>query len=63
MCLLTHPKGGSVSIEGFRRRDADGCGRDGRAPEEVANDWDDIFVIALVAAPSRYALRRCERLH
>jgi hypothetical protein len=23
----------------FRRRDADGCDRDGRAPREVANDW------------------------
>ena len=23
----------------FRRRDADGCDRDGRAPSKVANDW------------------------
>jgi hypothetical protein len=24
---------------GFRRRDADGCGRDDRAPGKVASDW------------------------
>jgi len=32
-----HPRGGPVSEERFRRRDADGCGRDDRAPQEVAN--------------------------
>ena len=31
-CLRNHPKGGSVSAEGFRRRDAGECGRDDRAP-------------------------------
>jgi hypothetical protein len=29
----------SVSVEGFRRRDADGGGRDDRAPEGAAQDW------------------------
>jgi hypothetical protein len=38
-CLLTHPRGGPISVEAFRRRDADGCGRDDRAPEEVTKDW------------------------
>jgi 2'-5' RNA ligase len=38
MCLRTHATGGSVSGEGFRRRDADGCGRDDRAPGKVANN-------------------------
>ena len=33
-----HQKGGPVSNGWFRRRDADGCGRDDRAPEEIAND-------------------------
>jgi hypothetical protein len=32
------PRGVSVAAEGFRRRDADGCGRDARAPGKVAND-------------------------
>jgi len=39
MRLVTHRKGGPVSLRGFRRRDADGGGRDDRAPQEVANDW------------------------
>jgi putative membrane protein insertion efficiency factor len=44
-CLWTHPRGGPVSVEAFRRREnrtnywADGGGRDDRAPEEVATDW------------------------
>ncbi len=38
MCLGTHQKGGSVADDWFRRRDADGCGRDDRAPEGIAND-------------------------
>ena len=38
MCLRIHPRGGPVSSERFRRRDADGCGRDDHAPGEVAND-------------------------
>ena len=33
-----HPIGGPVSDDWFRRRDADGCGRDDRAPEGIAND-------------------------
>jgi tRNA uridine 5-carboxymethylaminomethyl modification enzyme len=37
-CLSPQPKGGPDSDEGFRRRDADGGGRDDRAPEKVAND-------------------------
>ena len=39
MCMQTRLKGGPISEEGYRRRDADGSGRDDRAPEEVANDW------------------------
>ena len=41
MGLLTQRKGGPVSVGGFRRRDADGGGRDDRAPQEVANDWGE----------------------
>jgi hypothetical protein len=37
-CLRTHPKGGPVLDAGFRRRDADGCERDTRAPGKIAND-------------------------
>ena len=36
--LADSPKRWSDSVGGFRRRDADGGGRDDRAPEEVAND-------------------------
>src|ERR1017187_7413743 len=32
MCLRIQPRGGPVSGEGFRPRDADGCGRDDGAP-------------------------------
>ena len=32
------PKGRAVPEEGFRRRPADGCGRDDRAPRKVAHD-------------------------
>src|ERR1039458_4144288 len=39
MCLRIHPRGGAVSDERFRRRDADGCGRDDRAPRKVVADW------------------------
>jgi Flp pilus assembly protein TadD len=38
MSLRTQPTGGPVSDEGFRRRDADGCDRDGRAPLKVADN-------------------------
>ena len=34
-----HRSGESVWDEEFRRRDGDGCDRDGRAPMEIANDW------------------------
>jgi len=37
--LEAAPERWSVFEEGFRRRDADGSGRDDRAPEEVAQDW------------------------
>ena len=33
ICLRVQPTGGSVSGDGFRRRDADGGNRDGRAPQ------------------------------
>jgi hypothetical protein len=36
--LRPYPEGGLWLVERFRRRDADGCGRDDRAPEEVADD-------------------------
>jgi hypothetical protein len=36
--LTDSPKRWSASDERFRRRDADGCGRDDRAPREVAHD-------------------------
>jgi hypothetical protein len=39
MRLWTHSKGERIADQRFRRRDADGCGRDDRAPREVANDW------------------------
>jgi hypothetical protein len=42
MCLGTHQIGGAVSDDWFRRRDADGCGRDDRAPEEIVNDSGDL---------------------
>lgn len=38
MELRTHPGGEPVSHERFRRPDAGGSGRDGRAPREVAED-------------------------
>src|SRR5208283_2188235 len=34
MCLEIHQKGEPVSDDWFRRRDADGCGRDDRAPKK-----------------------------
>ena len=37
-CLDTQPKGGAVSGGRFRRRDADGCGRDDRAPGKLADE-------------------------
>ena len=37
--LKTHQNGEAISDARFRRRDANGCDRDGRAPERVANDW------------------------
>jgi len=49
ICLLIHPKGGPVSVGGFRRRDADGCGRDDRAPKEISNDWGLQSAMAAVA--------------
>jgi hypothetical protein len=36
--LEDSPEGWGELWRRFRRRDADGCGRDDRAPEEVAND-------------------------
>jgi hypothetical protein len=33
--LTAHHKGESVWNVGFRRRDADGCDRDGRAPRKL----------------------------
>jgi hypothetical protein len=51
ICLLIRQKGGPVLVVGFRRREnrtncwadacawPDGCGRDDRAPQKVANDW------------------------
>jgi hypothetical protein len=51
--LSAHPKGEAGLPALFRRRDADGCGRDRRhntraarfagyrAPQEVANDWGE----------------------
>jgi hypothetical protein len=56
MCLLTHPIGGPDSVEGFRRRDADGCGRDDRASEEVANDCGVTTSSSLELAPFRLSL-------
>ena len=41
MCLRSHPKGELVLAGRFRRRDADGGGRDDRAPLKIANDWGD----------------------
>jgi hypothetical protein len=38
MCLRSHPKGELVLAGRFRRRDADGGGRDDRAPLKIAND-------------------------
>ena len=39
MCLRSHPKGELVLAGRFRRRDADGGGRDDRVPLKIANDW------------------------
>ena len=41
-CLRIHSKGASVCEGESRRRDADGSGRDDRAPKKVANDlgWE-----------------------
>lgn len=43
ICLLIQQKGEPGSGGGFRRRDANGCGRYGRAPEEVADDWGTVL--------------------
>jgi hypothetical protein len=35
------PDGELVGHALFRRRDADGCDRDGRVPREVVEDWGE----------------------
>ena len=40
--LAACPDGEPVSVERFRRRDADGCGRDDRAPRKVTNDRGEL---------------------
>jgi hypothetical protein len=45
MRLGTHQKGGADSDDWFRRRDADGCGRDDCGPEEIANDSVSISIV------------------
>jgi hypothetical protein len=51
MGLRTHPAGEPVSTERFRRRGADGCGRDDRAPQEIANYWGSATFPHSVLAP------------
>jgi hypothetical protein len=55
MCLWTQPKGGPVTDKGFRRRDADGGGRDDRAPEGIARirlRWGGSTELANVPPPA-----------
>jgi hypothetical protein len=44
MPWLSRLKSELVLVDGCRRRDADGCGRDDRAPEEIADDWGVILL-------------------
>jgi hypothetical protein len=44
----THPYGEPRTDDRFRRRDADGCGRDDRAPGKAAHDWRARFCLAAV---------------
>ena len=53
MGLLTQRKGGPVSVGGFRRRDADGGGRDDRAPKKVAHEWGG-NILAIPAIPGAF---------
>jgi hypothetical protein len=46
--LRIHPGGGPVSDRGIRRRDADGGGRDDRAPKDVANDWGIFRILKFI---------------
>jgi hypothetical protein len=48
-CLRTHAEGGQVSDERFRRRDADGGGRDERAPGKVAKGRGNLVRAAVLA--------------
>ena len=56
MCLRTLAAGGPDLSERFRRRDANGCDRDGRAPQKVADDWGAFTLIELLVVVAIIAI-------